>query len=327
MLRYLLRRLTGFVPVALGVATLTFALIHLVPGDPAVAMLGDTAEPADIVNLRHGLGLDRPIAEQYASFLWGLAHGDLGQSIAMRTPVARLIAERFPATLELTAAGLLVAVALAFPLGLVAGAGPGGAAPQGARTIARPGGAADLGAMTFAILGISLPHLCLGPLLMIVFSLELGWLPLTGRGGLAHLVLPAITLGTGLAAILARMMRQSLIAVRNADYIRTARAKGLSAFAALIRHGLRNALTPVITLLGLETGALLTGAIVTEMIFSWPGMGRLMIGAINARDYPVVEGCVLTFALTYVAANMLADVFYGIADPRIRLTRGRGDRE
>ncbi len=313
MLRYLLRRLTGFVPVALGVATLTFALIHLVPGDPAVAMLGDTAEPADIVNLRHGLGLDRPIAEQYASFLWGLAHGDLGQSIAMRTPVARLIAERFPATLELTAAGLLVAVALAFPLGLVAGA--------------RPGGAADLGAMTFAILGISLPHLCLGPLLMIVFSLELGWLPLTGRGGLAHLVLPAITLGTGLAAILARMMRQSLIAVRNADYIRTARAKGLSAFAALIRHGLRNALTPVITLLGLETGALLTGAIVTEMIFSWPGMGRLMIGAINARDYPVVEGCVLTFALTYVAANMLADVFYGIADPRIRLTRGRGDRE
>ncbi len=313
MLRYLLRRLTGFVPVALGVATLTFALIHLVPGDPAVAMLGDTAEPADIVNLRHGLGLDRPIAEQYASFLWGLAHGDLGQSIAMRTPVARLIAERFPATLELTAAGLLVAVALAFPLGLVAGA--------------RPGGAADLGAMTFAILGISLPHLCLGPLLMIVFSLELGWLPLTGRGGLAHLVLPAITLGTGLAAILARMMRQSLIAVRNADYIRTARAKGLSAFAALIRHGLRNALTPVITLLGLETGALLTWAIVTEMIFSWPGMGRLMIGAINARDYPVVEGCVLTFALTYVAANMLADVFYGIADPRIRLTRGRGDRE
>ncbi len=313
MLRYLLRRLAAFVPVALGVATLTFALIHLVPGDPAVAMLGDMAGPADIVNLRHGLGLDRPIAEQYASFLWDLAHGDLGQSISMRTPVARLIAERFPATLELTAAGLLVAIAIAFPLGLVAGA--------------RPGGAADLSAMTFAILGISVPHLCLGPLLMIVFSLELGWLPLTGRGGLAHLALPAITLGTGLAAILARMMRQSLIAVRSADYIRTARAKGLSAFAALIRHGLRNALTPVITLLGLEAGALLTGAIVTEMIFSWPGMGRLMIGSINARDYPLVEGCVLTFALAYVAANMLTDLAYGVADPRIRLTRNRGRGE
>ena len=311
MSRYLLRRLAAFVPLALGVATLTFALIHLVPGDPIVAMLGDTAGPADIVNLRHGLGLDRPIPEQYVSFLWGLVHGDLGQSISMKAPVARVIAERFPATLELTAAGLLVAIALAFPLGIVAGA--------------RPGGAADLGAMGFAILGISVPHLCLGPLLMIVFSLELGWLPLTGRGGLAHLVLPAITMGTGLAAILARMMRQSLIAVRSADYIRTARAKGLSAFAALIRHGLRNALTPVITLLGLEAGALLTGAIVTEMIFSWPGMGRLMIGAINARDYPLVEGCVLTFALTYVAANIFTDLAYGLADPRIRLIRNDGD--
>jgi len=276
-------------------------------------MLGDTAGPADIVNLRHGLGLDRPIAEQYVSFLWSLARGDLGQSISMKAPVARLIAERFPATLELTAAGLLVAITLAFPLGIVSGG--------------RPGGAADLGAMGFAILGISVPHLCLGPLLMIVFSLELGWLPLTGRGGLAHLVLPAITMGTGLAAILARMMRQSLIAVRSADYIRTARAKGLSAFAALIRHGLRNALTPVITLLGLEAGALLTGAIVTEMIFSWPGMGRLMIGAINARDYPLVEGCVLTFALTYVAANIFTDLAYGLADPRIRLIRNDGDPE
>jgi peptide/nickel transport system permease protein len=157
--------------------------------------------------------------------------------------------------------------------------------------------------------------------MMIVFSLDLGWFPLTGRGGLAHLVLPAVTLGTALAAILARMLRQSLVQVREADYIRTARAKGLSAFAALTRHGLRNALTPVITLVGLETGALLTGAIVTEMIFSWPGMGRLLIAAISARDYPLVEGCVLTFALSYVVVNMATDLVYGMADPRIRLAR------
>jgi peptide/nickel transport system permease protein len=305
---YLIRRLIALIPVALGVATLTFALIHLVPGDPVVAMLGDSAGPADIAGMRHELGLDRPLTAQYLTFLWNLAHGDLGESISMKEPVARLIAARFPATLELAGAGLLVAIVLAFPLGIIAGA--------------NPGGAADMGAMGFAILGISVPHLYLGPLMMIVFSLDLGWFPLTGRGGLTHLVLPAVTLGTALAAILARMLRQSLVQVREADYIRTARAKGLSAFAALTRHGLRNALTPVITLVGLETGALLTGAIVTEMIFSWPGMGRLLIAAISARDYPLVEGCVLTFALSYVVVNMATDMVYGMADPRIRLARG-----
>jgi peptide/nickel transport system permease protein len=305
---YLIRRLIALIPVALGVATLTFALIHLVPGDPVVAMLGDSAGPADIAGMRHELGLDRPLTAQYLTFLWNLAHGDLGESISMKEPVARLIAARFPATLELAGAGLLVAIVLAFPLGIIAGA--------------NPGGAADMGAMGFAILGISVPHLYLGPLMMIVFSLDLGWFPLTGRGGLTHLVLPAVTLGTALAAILARMLRQSLVQVREADYIRTARAKGLSAFAALTRHGLRNALTPVITLVGLETGALLTGAIVTEMIFSWPGMGRLLIAAITARDYPLVEGCVLTFALSYVVVNMATDMVYGMADPRIRLARG-----
>ena len=307
MIDYLVRRLIALVPVALGVATLTFALIHLVPGDPVVAMLGDSAGPADIAGMRHELRLDQSFNAQYLEFLWGLAHGDLGESISMKEPVARLIAGRFPATLELAGAGLLVAIALAFPLGIIAGA--------------NPGGAADMGAMGFAILGISVPHLYLGPLMMIVFSLDLGWFPLTGRGGLAHLVLPAVTLGTALAAILARMLRQSLVQVREADYIRTARSKGLSAFAALTRHGLRNALTPMITLVGLETGALLTGAIVTEMIFSWPGMGRLLIAAISARDYPLVEGCVLTFALSYVVVNMATDLVYGIADPRIRLSR------
>jgi peptide/nickel transport system permease protein len=304
---YLVRRLMALIPVALGVATLTFALIHLVPGDPVVAMLGDSAGPADIAGMRQELGLDRSITAQYLTFLWNLAHGDLGESISMKEPVARLIAARFPATLELAGAGLLVAIMLAFPLGIIAGA--------------NPGGAADMGAMGFAILGVSVPHLYLGPLMMIVFSLDLGWFPLTGRGGLMYLVLPAVTLGTALAAILARMLRQSLVQVREADYIRTARAKGLSAFAALTRHGLRNALTPVITLVGLETGALLTGAIVTEMIFSWPGMGRLLIAAISARYYPLVEGCVLTFALSYVVVNMATDMVYAMADPRIRLAR------
>ncbi len=302
---YLVRRLAALVPVALGVATLTFALIHLVPGDPVTAMLGDTAGAADITRMRQELGLDRPLIAQYLSFLWGLAHGDLGQSISTQEPVARLIAERFPATLEVAAAGLLIAVILALALGVTAGA--------------NPGGAADMGAMAFAILGISVPHLYLGPLLMILFSLELRWLPLTGRGGLTHFVLPGVTLGTAMAAVLARMMRQSLVQVRHADYIRTARAKGLGAFAALMRHGMRNALTPVITLLGLQAGALLTGAIVVEVIFSWPGMGRLLITAISARDYPLVEGCVLTFALSYVVVNLVTDLLYGLADPRIRL--------
>jgi len=303
--RVLLQRVLAAIPVALGVATLTFALIHLVPGDPVVAMLGDTAAPADVAGMRHQLGLDRSLVSQYASFLAGIATGNLGESISAHQAVSALIVERFPATLELAAASIGLAILIAFPLGMIAGADPGGTA--------------DTAAMGFAILGISFPHLYIGPLLMIAFSLHLRWFPLTGRGGISHLVLPATTLGIALAAILARMLRQSLISVREADYMRTARGKGLSAMRALVRHGLRNALTPVITILGLQMGALLTGAIIVEMIFSWPGLGRLLITAISARDYPLVEGCVLTFSLTYVIVNMVTDVIYGIVDPRIRL--------
>jgi peptide/nickel transport system permease protein len=305
VLKYLGRRIVALIPVALGVATLTFALIHLVPGDPALAMLGDFAAPADVAQMRHELKLDLPLWQQYLYFLSGIVRGDFGESISQHEPVARLIRERFPATLELAFAGLFVAILLAFPLGMIAGA--------------NPGGAADMGAMGFAILGISVPHLYLGPLLMIVFSLDLGWFPLTGRGGLSHLVLPAVTLGTALAAIIARMLRQSLVQVLETDYMRTARSKGLSRAGAVLHHGLRNALTPVVTLLGLQAGALLTGSIVVEMIFSWPGLGRLMITAINSRDYPLVEGCVLVFALSYVVVNMLTDVVYSVVDPRIRL--------
>jgi peptide/nickel transport system permease protein len=305
MIGFFLRRLTALVPVALGVATLTFALIHLVPGDPVIAMLGENAASADIAGMRHQLGLDRPLLVQYADYLDGLARGDLGSSISFHEPVSALIAARFPATLELAGAGLAVAILIAFPLGLISGS--------------RPGGALDSGAMAFAIFGISVPHIYLGPLLMIIFSLHLGWFPLTGRGGLAHLVLPAITMGTALAGILARMLRQSLVAVRDADFIRTARSKGLTQFSALLGHGLRNALTPVVSLLGLQAGGLLTGSIVTEIIFSWPGIGRLLIEAIGARDYPLAQGCVLMFALTYVLINLVTDMAYSLIDPRVRL--------
>jgi peptide/nickel transport system permease protein len=303
-MRQLLRRLAALLPVALGVATLTFALIHLVPGDPVSAMLGDYAAPADVARMRRELRLDLPLWKQYVVFLTELSRGDLGQSISQHEPVAQLIRECYPATLELAGAALAVAVLIAIPLGIIASADAGGPA--------------DVAAMSFAILGISVPHIYLGPLLMIVFSLDLRWLPLTGRGGFAHLVLPAVTMGTALAAILARMLRQSLVQVIGADYMRTARSKGLSETAALIRHGLRNALTPVVTLIGLETGALLTGSIVTEMIFSWPGLGRLLMTAINNRDYPLVEGCVLTFALSYVVVNLITDLLYSAVDPRVR---------
>ncbi len=305
MMRFFLRRLVALAPVALGVATLTFALIHLVPGDPVIAMLGENAAAPDIAGMRHQLGLDRPLAVQYAAYLEGLVHGDLGASISFHAPVSSVIAARFPATMELAGAGLAAAILIAFPLGFIAGA--------------KPGGAADAGAMAFAILGISVPHMYLGPLLMIVFSLQLGWLPLTGRGGIAHLILPALTMGTALAGILARMLRQSLIQVRDADFMRTARSKGLSESAALLGHGLRNALTPVVSLLGLQAGGLLTGSIITEIIFSWPGIGRLMIEAIGARDYPLAQGCVLVFALTYVLVNVATDMAYSLIDPRVRL--------
>ena len=304
MIGYFARRLAAIVPVAVGVATLTFLIIHIVPGDPVTAMLGESSAPADIIGMRHRLGLDRPLLAQYGTYLTRLVEGNLGESIVYRRPVSRVIAERYPATLELAGAGMLVALVVAFPLGFVAGA--------------EPGGAGDVVSMGFAIAGISIPHIYLGPLLMILFSLDLRWLPLTGRGGFAHLVLPAITLGTALAAILARMLRQSLVAVRESDYIRTAIGKGLTPRAALIRHGLRNSLTSVVTLIGLQIGGVLSGALITEVIFSWPGIGRLLISAIGLRDYPLVEGCVLAFAMTYVVVNLLTDVVYALIDPRVR---------
>jgi peptide/nickel transport system permease protein len=302
--RYLARRLLFTLPVLLGVATLVFSLIHLVPGDPVQSMLGEGVSPRDVAEMRSRLGLDRPLLVQYGSFLKGLVSGDLGTSLRTNQPVARAIAERMPATFELALAAMAVAVTIALPLGILAAVR--------ART------ATDVAATALALVGISIPNFWLGPLLAIVFSVVLGWLPVSGRGTLAHLVLPAITLGAPLAAVLARMTRASVIEELNELYVLAARAKGASRLRAVVRHAFRNSLIPVVTVIGLQFGAVLTGAVITETIFAWPGVGRLLIQSISFRDYPIVQGCILLIAGTYVSMNLLTDLLYGVLDPRIR---------
>src|SRR6187397_881221 len=292
------------VPVLIGVATLVFSLIHLVPGDPAQAMLGDGAAPQDIADLRTSLGLDQPLLTQYVSFLRHAITGDLGKSFRTGQPVTTMIVERVPATAELAIAAMLVAMVIAIPLGVVAAV--------------RRGTAIDYGAMTFALAGVSIPNFWLGPLLAIVFSVELGWLPVSGRGALANLVLPAFSLGLALAAILARMTRASLLDELNELYVRAARARGVSKAAAITIHALRNSMIPLLTIDALQFGAVLTGGVITETIFAWPGIGRLLIQSIGFRDYPLVQGCILLIALTYVGVNLLTDLLYGVLDPRIR---------
>ena len=304
MARFLLRRIVLTAPVLLGVATLVFSLIHLVPGDPVQAMLGESASPQDIMELRARLGLDRPLHVQYGAFLRGLAAGNLGTSLRTNQPVARAIAERLPATFELAFAAMTVAVVFAIPLGIIAAA--------------RAGTGIDRMATTLALLGISMPNFWLGPLLAIVFSVTLGWLPVSGRGTPAHLVLPAITLGAPLAAVLARMTRASVLEELRELYVLAARARGMSRARAILKHAFRNSLIPIVTVLGLQFGAVLTGAVITETIFAWPGVGRLLIQSISFRDYPLVQGCILLIAITYVSMNLLTDVVYGFLDPRIR---------
>jgi peptide/nickel transport system permease protein len=304
VLRFVARRLALTIPVLLGVATLVFSLIHLIPGDPAQAMLGESAPEADIAALRTQLGLDRPLLEQYADFLGGVIRGDLGTSLRTGTSVRTQIAERLPATTELAFAAMLVAVAVALPLGVAAAAWRGTAI--------------DHSAMAIAMAGMSIPNFWLGPLLAIVFAVELGWLPVSGRGGFEHLVLPAISLGLALAAMLARMTRAALLEELREPYVRAAQARGISRARAVIVHALRNSLIPVVTILGLQFGAVLTGAVITETIFAWPGIGRLLIQSIGFRDYPLVQGCILFIAATYVAVNLITDLAYGLLDPRIR---------
>lgn len=301
---YLLRRLAWTIPNILGVITLVFFLIHFIPGDPVDLMLGEQALPADREQMRQNLGLTLPLPEQYLRYLGRTLRGDLGQSFQAHRSVISLIAERIPATIELMLGAMAVALALALPLGVLAAL--------------KHGRWLDHLASGFAVLGVAIPNFWLGPMLILLFAVWLDWLPVNERGGLEHLVLPAITLGTALAALLSRMIRASLVETLGEDYIRTARAKGLRMRSVVMGHAMRNALIPIVTVAGLQIGVLLSGAIITESVFDWPGLGTLLLEGISQRDYPLVQGCVLVIAVGYVLVNLATDLLYGLIDPRIR---------
>jgi peptide/nickel transport system permease protein len=290
MTKFLIGRLLSAAVVVLGVSCLVFLLIHIVPGDPVEVMLGETASVADRQAMRSELGLDQPVMTQLFNFLVGLGHLDLGRSLHSKRPITDMLAERLPATL-----------------------------PLGAFAATRRNTAWDTGAMTFSMLGVSIPNFVMGPLLILAFSVSLGWLPVSGRDGAGAIVLPALTLGTSMAAILSRMVRAALLEILEEDYIRTARAKGLGEIRVLVGHAMINATLPVITVLGLQLGTLLGGAVITEFVFSWPGVGSLTIESIRSRDYPVLQACVLVISLAYVVVNTATDIVYAWLDPRIRL--------
>jgi len=284
-------------------------LIHIVPGDPIAQMLGDGASAGDVSNLRHELGFDAPLHTQYTRYWHGILHGDFGRSLRLHDSVLHLVLQRYPYTLALTAAAMIIGIGLAIPAGVL----------SAMRRNRWPDRTLGLLSLT----GLSFPNFALGPILIVIFSIGLGWLPVSGAGVgttdfLRHLILPAVTLGLGMAAILTRMVRTSMLEELSQDYIRTARAKGLPERTVVLRHALRNALNPVLTVMGLQFGSLLAGAIVTETIFGWPGLGRLTLSAISNRDYALVQGCILTVGLTYVAVNLLTDAAYAVADPRMR---------
>ncbi|MGH9602373.1 MAG: nickel ABC transporter permease [Terriglobales bacterium] len=304
MLRYLARRLLYTLPVIWLVVSVVFLLIHIVPGDPIQQMLGEGAASADIEKARRDYGLDAPLGEQYINYWKGIVRGDLGKSMRFDRNVGSLIAERYPYTLGLTLASLAVALLISIPAGV--------------RSARRRNRWDDRLISLVSLLGLSFPNFALGPVLILLFAIELALLPVSGSGTPAHLILPAVTMGGALAAILTRMVRTSMLEELGQDYIRTARAKGLSERAVVYRHALRNALIPVLTVVGLQFGALLAGAIVTETIFSWPGIGRLTVQAISNRDYYLVQGCILAIGLTYVAVNFLTDLLYTVVNPRIR---------
>ena len=304
MLRYVAIRLLYMIPVLWLVVSVVFLLIHLVPGDPIQQMLGEGATANDIQSLRHAYGLDVSIGRQYLNYWKGVLHGDLGRSLRLDQDVTRVIAQRYPWTLQLTIAAMIVALLISIPAGV--------------RSARRRNRWDDRTLSFVSLLGLSFPNFALGPILILFFAIQLGVLPVSGSGTVAHLVLPAITLGGSLAAILTRMVRTAMLEELGQDYIRTARAKGLSENVVVYKHALRNALVPVLTVVGLQFGALLAGAIVTETIFSWPGIGRLTISAISTRDYYLVQGCILTIGLTYVVVNFLTDFLYSLANPRIR---------
>lgn len=305
MLRYISQRLVQAIPVLFAISIVVFGILYLLPGDPVGAMLaGSGASGETIARLREQMGLDEPVTTQYLRFITHALRGDLGTSLTWREPVARLIRERFPYTVELAAAAFLIAVALGVSLGIVAAL--------------RQNTWVDTASMLLAIAGVSMPQFLLGLLLIFLFSFRLGWFPATGQGGLSRLVLPAAVLGFGSAALIARMVRSSMLDVLRQDYVVTARGKGLRERAVMARHALKNALIPVVTMLGLQVGWLLGGAVVTETVFARPGIGRLLVDAILTQDFPVVQGTVLFITFTYVVVNLLVDVSYALIDPRIR---------
>ena len=306
MTQYIIRRFLQMIPITLGILTLIFSLIHLIPGDPAVQIAGENARPEDIQQVRTQLGLDKPLLTQYVTYLGRLAHGDLGRSFRTNESVSKEIFARYPATIELAFGAMLVAILVAFPLGMVS-------------AIYRNSWIDNV-ARLFALVGVSMPSFWFGPLLIIAFAINHTWFPVSGRDeGLRSLVLPSLTMGLAMAAILTRMIRVSVAEELTQLYVTTAVAKGVTRVRAIFRHALKNALIPVITILALQFGSLLTGAIITETIFSWPGLGRLLIQSINMRDYPQVQASILVIALTYILVNFLSDLMYGVVDPRIKL--------
>ncbi len=304
MIRLLGMRLVYTLPVLWLVVSVVFLLIHAVPGDPIQAMLGEGAASTDVQAARHAYGLDQPVSIQYVNYWKGVLHGQLGKSIRLNDDVARLVWERYPYTLKLTLAALAFALLIALPAGI--------------RSAQRRDRWDDRMLSFVSLLGLSFPNFALGPILILFFAIGLGLLPVSGSGSWQHLVLPAITMGGSLAAILTRMVRTAMLEELGQDYIRTARAKGLPEHVVVYKHALRNAMVPVLTVLGLQFGALLAGAIVTEIIFSWPGIGRLTISAISNRDYYLVQGCILAIGLTYIVVNLFTDILYSVINPRIR---------
>lgn len=307
MPQYILRRLLQMIPITFGILTLVFSLIHLIPGDPAVQIAGENARPEDVREVRRALGLDKPLWTQYVTYLGRVAHGDLGKSFQTNEAVTVEIRQRYPATIELAFGAMFVALLVAFPLGII--------------SAIHRNSWIDNVARFFALIGVSMPSFWFGPLLIIAFAINHTWFPVSGRDeGLRSLVLPSVTMGLALAAILTRMIRVSLSEELTQLYVTTAVAKGVTRGMAIFRHALKNALIPVITVLALQFGSLLTGAIITEQIFSWPGLGRLLLQSISTRDYPQVQASILVIALTYIVVNFISDLLYGVVDPRVKLS-------
>lgn len=303
MWAYIVKRLLLSIPVIFGVAFMVFAMVRIVPGDPARIIAGEAATQEIVEGIRKDMGLDRPLLKQFATFMGNVLRGDFGRSVRSKAPVAGEIAARLPNTIRLATAGLFVAVVVGVSAGII--------------SAIRPYSWMDTVVMLVALAGLSMPVFWSGLMLILIFAVWLGWLPAVGTGGMAHLVLPAVTLGMSTAAIIARMSRSSMLEVLRSDYIRTARAKGLGEAAVVNRHAFRNALIPVITVVGLQMGTLLSGAVLTETVFAWPGIGRLLVEGILARDYPIVQASVLVVAMAFVMVNLMVDVLYAVVDPRI----------